>query len=239
MNSAATANKPVGQKINNHPRVQKGAFVELTTDNDKVIIPFQFTPETITRTKRVKDNPKSKKASKSRKARKEILVSGEATKDLVSEWENFNLTLRLDAQDAIALGDKRAEEVGISHVLAMFEKLITPQPGGLLKDRKKQPKSNKGHSYSGQYSIPVVLFIWGKQRTIPVHLTSLQIEEIKHMPSLYPSRAVLTVGLKVIEGPVANPAYLYTYNENKERDKKADDCDKNAAALGANSVPRK
>ena len=221
-----------------HPRIMKGAFVELLDPMppDPVIIPFQFNPETISRTKRVKENPSRSPGGQARAARPESINLGEATQHLVSEWESFTLTVRLDAQDAIALGDERAKEVGISHILSTFEKLITPQPGGQLKDRSSQAESAEGYSYSGQYAIPVALFTWGKRRSIPIHLNSLQVEETLYLPNLYPIRATLSVGVKVLEGPADDPTYLYTYQENEERESLSEDFEDNAGASGANSV---
>jgi hypothetical protein len=220
-------------------RLMKGAFVELVDPDppDPVVIPFQFNPETITRTKRVKEPQNSTPGGQARSADPDSIALGEATKDLEAEWEGFTLTVRLDAQDAIAAGDQHAETVGVAHMLATFEKLVTPQPGGQLIDRNNQPDTEEGYSYGTDLSIPVVLFCWGEHRAIPVYVNSLQIEEVQHMPNLYPIRAILTVSVKVLEGPVDDPVYLYTYQESQNRESLSEDFEDSSSALGGSATP--
>lgn len=220
-------------------RLMKAAFVEIADPDppDPVVIPFQFNPETISRTKRVKEPQDQSPGGSARAADPDAIALGEATKNLESEWEGFNLTLRLDAQDAIAAGDDQAANIGVAHMLAMFEKLVTPQPGGQLVDRRNQPDAEEGFTYSGDLSIPVVLFVWGEHRALPVYVNSLQIEEVMHLPNLYPSRAIVTVGVKVLEGPVDDPIYLFTYQQSQDRESLAEEFEANAEAHGSNSTP--
>jgi hypothetical protein len=47
-------------------------------------------------------------------------------------------------------------------------------------------------------SVPIVLFVWGPGRIVPVRLTSFSVDEQAFNPLLYPIRARVTVGLKVL-----------------------------------------
>ena len=58
-------------------------------------------------------------------------------------------------------------------------------------------------------AIPILLFVWGRKRVMPVVMTSLQITEQEYFPSLDPKRATAAVQLRVLEG--LNPPYLYSH----------------------------
>jgi hypothetical protein len=46
--------------------------------------------------------------------------------------------------------------------------------------------------------VPVVLFFWGPGRIVPVRISGFSIEEQQYSPLLYPLRAKVTLGMKVI-----------------------------------------
>ena len=50
----------------------------------------------------------------------------------------------------------------------------------------------------------VLLLVWGT-RVLPVFLTSVQVEEVSHLPNLTPYRANVNLSFQVIEGN--NPFY--------------------------------
>jgi hypothetical protein len=58
-------------------------------------------------------------------------------------------------------------------------------------------------------TIPILLFVWGRKRVMPVVMTSLQITEQEYFPDLNPKRVQAAVQLKVLEG--FNPPYLYSH----------------------------
>ena len=47
--------------------------------------------------------------------------------------------------------------------------------------------------------VPIVLFFWGPGRIVPVRITSFSVDEQQHSPLLYPVRAKVTIGLKVLD----------------------------------------
>jgi hypothetical protein len=55
---------------------------------------------------------------------------------------------------------------------------------------------------------PIILFVWGRKKTIPVNITSMQVREEEFSTDLNPTRATVSVSLEVIEG--ANLPFLYT-----------------------------
>ena len=48
-------------------------------------------------------------------------------------------------------------------------------------------------------SVPVVLFFWGPGRIVPVRITSFGVDEQAFSPTLYPIRAKVTIGLKILD----------------------------------------
>jgi hypothetical protein len=58
-------------------------------------------------------------------------------------------------------------------------------------------------------TIPILLFIWGRKRVLPVVMNSMQITEQEFFPDLNPRRAQVVVKLQVLEG--FNPPYLYSH----------------------------
>jgi hypothetical protein len=46
--------------------------------------------------------------------------------------------------------------------------------------------------------VPVVLFFWGPGRIVPVRISGFSVEEQQYSPLLYPLRAKVTLGMKVI-----------------------------------------
>ena len=47
-------------------------------------------------------------------------------------------------------------------------------------------------------TVPITLFVWGPGRIVPVRLTSFSVEEEAFSPILYPIRATVTVGLRLL-----------------------------------------
>jgi hypothetical protein len=55
---------------------------------------------------------------------------------------------------------------------------------------------------------PIMLFIWGRKKVLPVNITNMQIREEEFSTDLNPIRATVSVSLEVIEGP--NLPFIYT-----------------------------
>jgi hypothetical protein len=55
---------------------------------------------------------------------------------------------------------------------------------------------------------PVILFVWGRKKVLPVDIKNMTIKEEEFSTDLNPIRATVTVSLEVIEGP--NLPFLYT-----------------------------
>lgn len=135
--------------------------------------------------------------------------------------ETFAFTLAFDAGDMIADGNiitaGLATLSGIYPRLAALEMLQYPSgafSGGLVGSVSSAASAAAGNvtgSASGgatttvpQSDVPVVLFVWGPQRIVPVRVTSLNITEKLYDTLLNPTHAEAQIGLRVLTPDEAN-----------------------------------
>ena len=95
---------------------------------------------------------------------------------------------------------------GVADRVSALEMLLYPQEGSLLGELLGSISASVGGGGAGgsaaaeatpRGSVPVVLFVWGPGRIVPVRLTSFQVEEQAFSPILYPVHAKVTVGLQI------------------------------------------
>jgi len=169
------------------PRLIKGGIVLIdpTTSAVKRIIALQYNPDTLTRTLQVQD------------------VSGEggdrsqALRLKAPPVETIKLDAEIDATDQLEFPDQNATvtQFGIQPQLAALETIIYPSSAQLL--------ANNALAQSGTLEIapmeaPLTLFIWSKNRVLPVRLTEFSITEEAFDPSLNPLRAKVSLGMRVL-----------------------------------------
>ncbi|OEU65036.1 MAG: hypothetical protein BBJ57_04310 [Desulfobacterales bacterium PC51MH44] len=192
------------------PKLQKGALIRLSEEflgPIPNIIVFQYNPETLTRSL----SPWRSRAQEGEGG--EESESGEAnTAQPFDPGETFNLTLEFDAADALEVPENNPVEVisGIADRIAALEMLLYPSEEEMQAGLQESEESSLGggEEASGgaetssepvpRPRVPVVLFVWGPGRIVPVRLTSFQVEEQAYSPTLYPIRAEVTVGLRVL-----------------------------------------
>jgi hypothetical protein len=188
------------------------------------IIIFQYNPETMTRSltpwqppaKRVVaeyDEKGNLKNESEFKAYNETLAKLSQPYD---PTETFTLTLELDATDALEQPELHlvAVATGVADRLAAIEMLLYP-PGdslvaGLLGSVTASVSVSAGGLSIGggadasaeqleRRDAPIVLFFWGPGRIVPVRITTMSIEEQQFSPLLYPTRAKVTLGVRVLD----------------------------------------
>ena len=166
------------------PRLLKGGIVLIDPDSSAVlrIITLQYNADTLTRTLA----PKSLKESGDRS--EALRLTGPAV-------ETIKLEAEIDATDQLEVADAQTTQLGIHPQLAALETIVYPSSARLT--------SNNNLARSGVLEIvpmqtPLTLFIWSKNRIIPVRLTDFSITEEAFDTALNPLRAKISLGMRVL-----------------------------------------
>ncbi len=170
----------------NSPRLLKGGIVLIDPTTSAVlrIIALQYNPDTLSRTLQVKGMGESSDHSEA------LRLKGPAV-------ETIKLDAEIDATDQLEFPDQNAAviEHGISPQLAVLETIIYPTT--------TQLQSNNSLAHAGTLEIvpmeaPLTLFVWSKNRILPVRLTDFSITEEAFDVNLNPIRAKVSLGMRVL-----------------------------------------
>jgi len=192
------------------PKLLKGGIVLIDPDTSAVqrIISLQYNPEKLTRT--LKGSTVGEDSDRSQALR----LKG-------APVETYKLDAEIDAADQLEFPDKNEEvkEYGIAPLLCALEAIVYPESSQLL--------ANNSLAASGTLEIlpteaPLSLFIWSKNRVVPVRLTDFTITEEAFDPNLNPIRAKVSLGMRVLSvndlGFDHKGGSLYmTYQQQKEQ----------------------
>lgn len=214
--------------VTNRPRILHGAFVEFGS-SDPLTVVFQFNPVELARSRSLSFQPPShldgatqgegeeaKKASKKETGRSlreyhqrqpDLGHIQKCQKVNVAE-ETISFDIRLDATDKLGEGDPLACELGIAPQLATLELMVLPKSESVLRGLVDELLGRGGgYSFSGSTNPPLVLFIWGRRKVLPVNINALNVKESEFSIDLNPIRATVSVNLTVIEGQNSPHAY--------------------------------
>jgi hypothetical protein len=178
------------------PRLLKGALISLDLpDPTPSVIPFQYNPETLTR------------SLEAQTAGGEGADRSEALRLKGAPVETIKLEVELDATDQLELGDPTATSSGIYPQLSALEMLIYPASAVVI--------ANTILLALGTIEVlppsgPFTLFVWGPKRVLPVRVQEFSITEEAYDTNLNPIRAKVSLGLRVLsynDLPVTNPGY--------------------------------
>jgi hypothetical protein len=182
-------------------------LVDYTTGAVQRVIPLQYNPESLSRTLQVQGvGPESGPHVD------QMRLKGPPI-------ETFKLEAALDASDQLDAGDTLATQVGIQPQLAALETVIYPT--------STQLQQANAHAQSGTLEIvpmdaPLTLFVWSKERIVPVKITEFSITEEMFDSRLNPIRAKVELGLRVLTiddidfSSIGGSIYL-TYQQRKEQ----------------------
>jgi hypothetical protein len=198
----------------NQPKVLRGAFVEYGLSVPPLIVLFQFNPLELARHRsQVFAVPASAQARGEEVSLREFhqnfadLTELRDAQQVIVQPESFSFDIRLDATDRLNDGDPLTERFGIAPQLATLELMMQPK-GETLFGEILQALRPGGFSFTCMEKPPLVLFIWGRKRVLPVNIDTMSITETEFSADLQPLRATVNVDLTVIEG--RNAAYTYS-----------------------------
>ncbi len=168
------------------PKLLKGGLVLVDPASGAIqrVITLQYNPDSISR------SLQAKSVGTETGDRSEALrLKGPAV-------ETIKLEAEIDATDQLdSDGDAQTAQVGIHPQLAALETVIHPSSRELL--------ANDQLAQSGTLEIipmeaPLTLFVWSKNRVVPVRVTEFSITEEAFDVALNPIRAKVSLGLRVL-----------------------------------------
>ena len=129
------------------------------------------------------------------------------------QLESLSFEIRLDATYKLNKGDPITEQLGIAPQLSTLELMVEPKSESVLGELVEALLPG-GFSFTRMDKPPIVLFIWGRKRVLPVNIDSMSITETEFSTDLNPIRATVGIDLTVIEGPKA----VYKYSKGVKED---------------------
>jgi hypothetical protein len=200
----------------NKPKILRGAFVEYGLSIPPLFVVFQFNPVQLTRNRSLTFAAPSSTQTGGRAGslrdfhgRYDDLTKLQNDQQVRIQEEAIGFEIRLDATDKLDEGDTITEQFGIAPQLATLELMVHPKEESLLGQALGALLGSPGgFSFTKKPNPPLVLFIWGRKRVLPVNINSLNITETVYSTDLNPIRATATVNLTVIEG--RSLPYMYT-----------------------------
>lgn len=169
------------------PKILKAGMVLIDPASGAMqrLITMQYNPESLSRTFQMQEL-----ASDGSNRSGALRIKGPPV-------ETIKLDAEIDATDQLEFPKDNAQTVenGIYSALAALETLIYPESGKL--------QSNYDLAATGTLEIipmeqPLSLFVWSKQRVLPVRITELSITEDAFDADLNPIRAKVSLGMRVL-----------------------------------------
>lgn len=170
----------------NSPKLLKGGIVLVDPASAAIrrIITLQYNPDSLSRSLQIQGMPDSGDRSQA------LRLKGPPV-------ETIKLDAEIDATDQLEFPGENPTtvETGIHPQLAALETIVYPASDTL--------QSNNDMAGSGTLEIApmetdLALFIWSRQRILPVKITELSITEEAFDPALNPIRAKVSLGMRVL-----------------------------------------
>jgi hypothetical protein len=168
------------------PRHLRGGLVQMDPGSGQIlrVIGLQYNPDTLTRTLQVQATGESGDRSEAMRLR------GAAVESIKLEAE-IDATDRLDDPES----NPDAVALGIHPELAALEALVHPRADDL--------QANDALAAAGVLEVlpleaPLTLFVWSRQRVVPVRVTDLSVTEEAFDVALNPIRAKVSLSLRVL-----------------------------------------
>lgn len=217
----------------NKPKILRGAFIEYGLSIPPLWVVFQFNPEQLTRNRSLSFNaegshfvcppcegqtqPRVFNQSQTLRAYhqrefpdQDDLLAIRDGQQVSIEEESISFDIRLDASEKLNEGDPITGLFGLAPQISTLESMVNPKsdtPFGAIADLLGVG-GTEGHSNTRSERPPMVLFIWGLKRVLPVNINSMNITETEFSTDLSTTRATVSVSLTVVEGK--NLPYGYT-----------------------------
>jgi hypothetical protein len=203
--------------FSNQAKILRGAFVEFGISLPPLIVVFQFNPLQISRARSATFTPPPTPTG-SQPVQTASLVQQLSPAGLVEfrprgttvrvNQETLNFDIRLDASNP---ENAIAEEFGVAPQLSTLELMMLPKNQSLLGGAVSALLGGAPKQFAffdEARNPPIILFVWGRKKVMPVNIKSMSIKEEEFSTELNPIRVTVSVSLEVIEG--TNAPFLYT-----------------------------
>jgi hypothetical protein len=174
--------------LSSSPKLIKGGLVVLAPGGGAVrnTIALQYNPDSLTRSYQVQGVGGDSGGERAQPFR----LKGPAI-------ETIKLEADIDATDRLEHPDNNANAVafGIGPQIALLEALVNPSVEEIL---AVAAATQNGTLEILPPEAPLVLFVWSKNRVVPVRVTEFSVTEEAFDPSLNPIRAKVSLGLRVL-----------------------------------------
>jgi hypothetical protein len=167
------------------PRLVKGGIVLVDPESGTVqrVIALQYNPDTLSRSLQVQATG---------------ATGGDRSEALRIKGppqETISLEAEIDVTDQLEVGDNTAVEVGIHPQLAVLEMMLYPSSARLLENNRL---AEMGTLEIVPMETSLALFVWSKERIVPVRITEFSVTEEAFDPNLNPIRAKVKLGMRVL-----------------------------------------
>lgn len=168
------------------PRLTRAGLVLVDPESGAVerIITLQYAPESLKRTLAVQSSAEEPDRSQA------LRLRGPAI-------ETINLEAEIDATDQLEFPKDNPDtvEAGIFPVLAALETMLYPTVAQL---EKQNSQGASGTFQITPIETPLALFVWSRNRVVPVRITDFSVTEDFFDPALNPIRATVSLGMRVL-----------------------------------------
>ena len=180
--------RPIVTTFPNSPKLIKGGLVLVDPESAQVqrVISLQYNADTLTRKLQAQEAGGEGGGNRAEPMR----FKGPAV-------ETISFEADIDATDQLEFPEQNANAIafGIAPQLAVLEALSHPSTAQL---QRVDSQASSGTLEIAPMLAPLLLFVWGKSRIIPVKLADFSINEEAFDPALNPIRAKVTFSLRVL-----------------------------------------
>jgi hypothetical protein len=169
------------------PKLVRGGLVLLDPGSGVVLrtIALQYNPDSLTRSLEVQGT-----GTQGGDRLEALRLKGPAA-------ETIKLEAEFDGADALERPDldPAVGQIGLHAQLAALEAIVYPPSSRL---QANAALANAGTLEIAPVEAPLTVFVWSRDRIVPVRITELSITEEAFDPSLNPIRAKVSLGLHVL-----------------------------------------
>ncbi len=154
------------------------------------LVIFQYNPETMTR--KISQPAGGAQAGGGGSA-SPCGTAGDTRNTMQLPTESFQLAVELDAADQMEANDTVTNVLGLHPALAALEMILYPPPVEVLLNKALVAF---GSGFVTPAQVPIVLFVWGAPRVVPVIVNSVSITESAYDQLLNPIQAKVDLEMR-------------------------------------------